>query len=123
MWEKPFELFKDEYETSINCLKSGIFGVTRNEEDGEIVVYRKKTGQPVFIHFLPESDTITYNKENKDHVYYQLGDIYSDEMKKPEEMPRKIVLDDLAVIQQFLNDVMKLSQEIDDNSEKEKEND
>ena len=119
MWWKPVELFKDEYETTVSCLKNGLFKVTRDNEAGKIIVYRKDSSQPILIHFFPHSDTINYNKENEEHTYYQTGDIFSDEYKEPEELPRKIVLEDQETVQKFLNEVIRLQKEYSDNSEEE----
>lgn len=116
-WEKPLELTKEEYYTVFECLRKGHFKSRTTDRD--IYTYRESTNELVFMHFLPYSDIVMYDSDNETDTYYQVGPLKEEEQKRPEEMPRKIILENMDQVQIFLNEVSRLQKEYYDNSEEE----
>lgn len=69
------------------------------------------------MHFLPHNDIILYGCRNMRDTYYQVGPLLKEEQKRQDEMPRKIVLENMDQIQIFFNEISRLQKEYYDNSE------
>lgn len=110
MWDKPFELTEEEYKIIYKCLNLSKCNV--RHEDGCVMTCRKTTGELILAHFFPNADTITYNKENEIHTYYQTSRITDEERIPPEKMPREIVLDDPKQVQALLTELSRLQKEL-----------
>lgn len=113
IWDKPFELTEEEYKVTYRCLN--LDKVEVSHELGCVSTHRKATGEPLLLHYFPWADDLNYDEKNEKHIYYQTADIFLSDQKSPEELPRQIVLNDPAEVQRFLNEVIDLQKEREEN--------
>lgn len=105
MFKEPIELTEEEYRLTFKCLNTHYFNVVPS--DKVIETYRKSTNELVFVHFLPDED---YSD-----TYYQLTYLLDEEQKQPEDLPRQIILEDQAAVQQFFDEIIKIQKDMENN--------